>query len=113
MTLSADVEDHSSLAYYLQGLAVVAASEDRSARAARLWGAAEAILETTEIIAYAHAPERSHYQRQVAAARERLDEAPWKAAWAEGRAMTPQQAVAYALKEDEAPPTPPIRSRTR
>jgi hypothetical protein len=105
LTLSAEVEDHSSLAYYLQGLAAIAASEDRSARAARLWGAAEAILETTEIIAYAHAPDRSLYQRQVASARERLDEAAWESAWAEGRAMTPEQAVEYALEGNEASPT--------
>jgi predicted ATPase/DNA-binding XRE family transcriptional regulator len=113
LSLSAEVEDHSSLAYYLQGLAAVAASEGELARAARLWGAAETLLETTEIISYAHAPDRSLYQRQVAAARARLDDAAWEAAWAEGRAMTPQQAVAYALNEDEAPPTPPRRSRTR
>jgi predicted ATPase/DNA-binding XRE family transcriptional regulator len=113
LSLSAEVEDHSSLAYYLQGLAAVAASEGELARAARLWGAAETLLETTEIISYAHAPDRSLYQRQVAAARARLDDAAWEAAWAEGRAMMPQQAVAYALNEDEAPPTPPRRSRTR
>jgi predicted ATPase/DNA-binding XRE family transcriptional regulator len=113
LSLSAEVEDHSSLAYYLQGLAAVAASEGELARAARLWGAAETLLETTEIISYAHAPDRSLYQRQVAAARARLDDAAWEAAWAEGRAMMPQQAVAYALNEDEAPPTPPTRSRTR
>jgi hypothetical protein len=104
LTLSAEVEDHSSLAYYLQGLAAIAASEDRSARAARLWGAAETLLERTEVIAYAHAPDHSLYQRQVAAARERLDEAAWEAAWGEGRAMMPEQAVAYALKEGEASP---------
>jgi non-specific serine/threonine protein kinase len=113
LTLSAEVEDHSSLAYYLQGLAAMTASEDRAARAARLWGAAEAILETTEVIAYAHAPDRSLYQRQVAAARERLGEAAWAVAWAEGQAMTIEQAVAYALEENEVLPAPPIRSRTR
>ena len=102
LTLSAEVEDHSSVAYYLQGLAAIAASEDRFARAARLWGAAEALLERTEIIAYAHAPDRSLYQRQVAAARARLDETEWETAWAEGRAMTPEQAVEYALEDDEA-----------
>jgi predicted ATPase/DNA-binding XRE family transcriptional regulator len=112
LTLSAEVGDNSSLAYYLQGLAAIAASGDELVRAARLWGAAEALLETTEIISYAHAPDRSLYRRQVAAARERLDEAAWEAAWAVGRAMMPQQAVAYALNEDEALPTPPIRSRT-
>ena len=104
LTLSAEVEDHSSLAYYLQGLAAIAASEDRLARAARLWGAAETLLERTEVIAYAHAPDHSLYQRQVAAARERLDEAAWEAAWGEGRAMMPKQAVTYALKEGEASP---------
>jgi predicted ATPase/DNA-binding XRE family transcriptional regulator len=113
LMLSAEVEDHSSLAYYLQGLAAIAASEDELVRAARLWGTAEALLETTEIISYAHAPDRSLYRRQVAAARARLDEAAWEAVWAEGRAMMPQQAVAYALNEDEALPTPQSRPRTR
>jgi non-specific serine/threonine protein kinase len=102
LTLSAEVEDYSSLAYYLQGLAAIAASEDRSARAARLWGAAEAILETTEIVAYAHAPDRSLYHRQVAAARENLGERAWKEAWDKGRTMTFEQAVEYALRDDEA-----------
>lgn len=107
LTLSAEAEDYSSVAYYMQGLAAMAASEYRLACAARLWGAAEALLERTEIVAYAHAPDRSLYQRQVAAARERLDETAWEAAWAEGRAMTTEQAVAYVLEEDEAPHMPP------
>ena len=37
------------------------------------------------------------YQREVAAARAVLDDATFAAAWAEGRAMTLEQAVAYAL----------------
>jgi predicted ATPase/DNA-binding XRE family transcriptional regulator len=99
LSLSAEVEDHSSLAYYLQGLAAIAASEGELVRAARLWGAAEALLETTEIVAYAHAPDRSLYQSQVAAAHERLGEAAWEAAWAEGRAMTLEEAIAEALAD--------------
>ncbi len=79
MTLSAEAEDHSSLAYFLQGLAPIAASADRFARAARLWGTAEALLERTEIV-YAHAPDHSLYRSQVTAARERLDETSWEAA---------------------------------
>jgi tetratricopeptide (TPR) repeat protein len=99
LSLSAEVEDRSSLAYYLQGLAAIAASEGELARAARLWGGAEALLESTEIVAYAHAPDRSLYQRQVANARERLDEAAWEAAWAEGRMMTLEEMVAEALED--------------
>jgi hypothetical protein len=32
-------------------------------------------------------------------ARGQVDEAIWEAAWAEGRAMTLEQAIAYALEE--------------
>ena len=39
--------------------------------------------------------ERRLFGPYIATARARLDEAAWEAAWAEGRAMTPEQAVAY------------------
>jgi DNA-binding CsgD family transcriptional regulator len=102
---AAEVGDESNVAYCLQGLAALAASEGGVARAARLWGAAEALLERIEATAYAHAPDRSLYQGQVSAARAELDEAAWQAAWAEGRAMTPERAIEYALSEVEEPPT--------
>ena len=105
LTLSAETEDHSSIAYFLQGLATIAASADRLARAARLWGAAEALLERTEIV-YAHAPDPSLYHRQVSAARSHLDDTAWTAAWIEGRAMTAEQALAYALEQEDAAPEP-------
>jgi hypothetical protein len=37
------------------------------------------------------------YQREVAAALSRADQAAWTAAWAEGRMMSPEQAIGYAL----------------
>jgi non-specific serine/threonine protein kinase len=97
LTLSAEVEDASSVAYYLEGLAAIAASDGRLARAARLWGAAEALLETTEVVAYAHAQDRYSHDAQVAAARARLDQQTWAQAWREGRAMTTEEAIAYSL----------------
>jgi predicted ATPase/DNA-binding SARP family transcriptional activator/DNA-binding CsgD family transcriptional regulator len=102
---AAEVGDESNVAYCLQGLAALAASEGGVARAARLWGAAEALLESIEATAYAHAPDHSLYQGQVSAARAELDEAAWQAAWAEGQAMTPEQAMEYALSKGEKPPT--------
>ena len=42
---------------------------------------------------------RLEYDRALAAARAQLDEAAWNAAWAEGRAMTLEQAVTYALED--------------
>ena len=42
--------------------------------------------------------ERTNYERSVAAARAQLDDATFAKAWAEGRAMTMEQAIAYALE---------------
>lgn len=47
--------------------------------------------------------ERVAYDADLAAIGSRTDADAFAAAWAEGRAMTLNQAVAYAL--DEAPPT--------
>lgn len=102
LTLSAEVGEASNVAYCLEGLAAIAASEGRLERAARLWGAAEAILEPIEVIAYPYATDRSLHDRQVAAARERLDQETWTRAWAEGRAMTIEQAIEYALEKETA-----------
>jgi len=41
-------------------------------------------------------------------ARAQLDETTWAAAWAEGRAMTLEQAITYAL--DEAAPPGSLRA---
>jgi hypothetical protein len=37
----------------------------------------------------------------IDAARIRLDEATWREAWAKGRSMTLEDAIAYALEEEE------------
>jgi non-specific serine/threonine protein kinase len=103
---AAEVGDESNVAYCLQGLAALAASQGGVARAARLWGAAEALLARIEATAYAHAPDRALYERRVKSARSELDEATWQAAWAQGRAMTTELAIEYALSEDTGRETP-------
>jgi len=45
--------------------------------------------------------ERYHYGPYIASARSLLDEAGWDAAWAEGKAMTQEEAVEYALGQLE------------
>jgi predicted ATPase/DNA-binding SARP family transcriptional activator/DNA-binding NarL/FixJ family response regulator len=98
---AAEAGNETNVAYCLQGLAAAAASEDEVVHAARLWGAAEALLEKIEVAAYIYAPDRSVYEARVSAARAQMDEAAWQAAWDEGRAMTPERAIAYALLEEE------------
>jgi hypothetical protein len=64
-------------------------------RAAWLFGAAEAARE--RIGAPLPPGDRPLYDRHLARARADLDETAFDAAWAEGRAMTLDEAVAYAL----------------
>jgi hypothetical protein len=45
---------------------------------------------------------RSRYDRVFAAARADLGEEAYAAAWAEGQAMSPDQAIAYALDAPDA-----------
>ena len=83
-------------AWCLEGLAQIAGALGHTVRAARLWGAAEALR--TRIGASLSPAERSRHDGCVAATRARLDAATFEAAWAEGQAMTLEQAIAYALE---------------
>lgn len=105
LELSTEVGDETNVAYCLEGLATVAALEGKVVRAARLWGTAEAILSRIEVAGYIYAPDRTLYQSQAVAAREALGEEAFKAVWAEGRTMTSEEAVEYALSKEEPTPT--------
>jgi predicted ATPase/DNA-binding winged helix-turn-helix (wHTH) protein len=78
----------------LEGLAGVAAAPRR---AARLWGAANALRQ--EIGAARSVPESIAYERQVKAVRAILTAEAFDQAWDEGRAMSLDDAVRYALDE--------------
>ena len=70
-------------------------------RAARLLGAVEALYEAFHIrLNYV---DQIEHDRYVAAARTQLDGVTFAAAWAEGQAMTLEEAIAYALLEPESP----------
>jgi ATP/maltotriose-dependent transcriptional regulator MalT len=103
-TLSLQMGDLANLSYFLEGLAVVAAARGEVERSGRLFGAAEGSMEEAGGPVYNYyMPDRALYERTKAAARSRLDDAAWTAAWAEGRAMSPEEAVEHALEQEEAP----------
>jgi predicted ATPase/class 3 adenylate cyclase/DNA-binding CsgD family transcriptional regulator len=80
------------IALYLVGLAGVVAAQGEPAWAARLYGAAEALRDANSMsIVPVY---RAEYERSVAATRAQLSEQTFAAAWAEGRTMTPEQALA-------------------
>jgi predicted ATPase/DNA-binding SARP family transcriptional activator len=83
------------IARNLEGVAQVDRAEGQSERAARLFGAAEALRESLGApLMPQYLPE---YKREVAALRATLGEAKFEKAWAEGRALSLDQAVAFAL----------------
>jgi predicted ATPase/class 3 adenylate cyclase len=82
----------------LEGLACAAGVEGEVERAARLFGAGEALRQT---VGYQHTSrERALREPYLAVARSRMQEAAWVHAWAEGLAMTFDEAVSYALEEE-------------
>jgi non-specific serine/threonine protein kinase len=88
--------DRRGIAYSLEGLAAVQAAVDDASRAARIWGAAERLRE--ELRAPLPANERPRYDRRVTAARAALgDDVGFDRAWAEGRGLTIEQAIALTL----------------
>jgi DNA-binding NarL/FixJ family response regulator len=78
----------------LAGLGAVAAGQGQLEPAVKLFGAAEALLSAvgTDL----GPADREQYDHCVAAVRAQLDEATFATAWAEGQAMTREQAIDYA-----------------
>src|SRR5581483_10291255 len=89
----------------LELLAAVASAQGQPERAARLFGAAEALRQ--EIGAPVPPPERAAHASRVSAARAGCDAAAFAAAWAAGRAMRLEEAITYALLAEPAPPRVP------
>jgi predicted ATPase/DNA-binding XRE family transcriptional regulator len=85
------------LADSLDWLAAIAVAQGDTIRAARLFGAAEAQWRASGAVRYA--PDQPVYERDVTNGRTKLDKDTFEAAWAEGRLMSAQEAIAYALEE--------------
>jgi predicted ATPase/uncharacterized protein HemY len=102
LMLATQVGSKATVAGCLEGLGEVALTLGQPARAARLWGAVETMEEAFDI--RITLPARSVTDHE-AAARSNLDETTWEAAWNEGRTMTPEQAIQYALEPSSGSPT--------
>jgi DNA-binding NarL/FixJ family response regulator len=90
----------------LEGLAGAAATQGLAEHGARLFGATEALRES---LGWPLPPiSRADYDREIAAVRAQLEEATFAAAWAAGRALSLDQAIAEA--ERFALETPPAQT---
>ena len=98
LTIKRELGNKQGVAYSLEAFASLAVAVGQPERAAWLWGGAEALREAI------HFPlrptDREEYDRNVTAARTALGEEAFATAWEEGRAMSMEQAIAYALEEN-------------
>lgn len=95
-------ESKIGVAFTLEGLASLAVAQGLPERAARLIAWVDAMREATED--FRPPVEQPDVDRDLAVIRAQLDEAAFNAAWAEGRAMTMEQAIEYAFESDSIKP---------
>lgn len=86
--------DWIGLTICLAGLASILGMAGRPEQAAQLFGAAELILETAGSLEPADQSDFDYFKLLV---REQLSKDAFEKAWEEGRAMTMEHAIAYAL----------------
>jgi non-specific serine/threonine protein kinase len=104
--IAVELGDEAGVAYCLEGIASLVATDNEAGHKVRLFGASEAMLETVGTPLYVQIQDRNVYDRAVEELRSRLGEEAFEAAWVEGRAMTPEQAVEYALQPPATPEEP-------
>jgi predicted ATPase/class 3 adenylate cyclase len=92
---AAEVGERETVYYALEGLGSVDATRGEDLAAARNWGAAERIRDAAG--AKLQAAERDLHERLVPLARERAGADAFERAWAEGRSLSYDEAVALAV----------------
>jgi predicted ATPase/DNA-binding CsgD family transcriptional regulator len=107
LTLSGALGEKWVVAQRLVGLGEVVAAQGHLAWAAQLWGASEVLRDA---IGVPISPvELADYEHSVSYARVHLGEKAFAAAWAQGRSMTPEQALDA---KGQKPVPPPITTIT-
>ena len=101
LTLLHGLEDREGVAGCLEGLAALALGRAQLDHAARLYGAARALRELID--APVPPAERAEYDRSLSDLRSAAGAPRFDHAWAEGKAMTLNQAFEYALSVEDAP----------
>ena len=89
-----------ALAHELECFAFIAAAQADAHRAVCLLGAAEALRESVN--SPMRAVERAGYDQNVAALQAQMDAQAFAAAWSDGRLMTLEQSITYALEANKA-----------
>jgi hypothetical protein len=99
LTRYRELGNKEGIAESLESFAHQAARGREWERAARFWGAAAALREAIGAPLEFHW--REERERDLGATRAALGEEAFAAAWAEGQALSLEEAVAYALQDEQ------------
>ena len=103
LELSRRVGNRECISSSLEGLACVAGAAGEPEKAGRLFGAGRAILEATGSTLTPR--DRAMREPYKASVRSRLGDATWEEALERGRAMGPDEAIGYALSQEQSSAT--------
>jgi hypothetical protein len=94
--LTWELEDKAGIAFTLRGLAATYGARRELEQAVRLYGLAEGVFLVSSRDMLPH--ERADHERAVASLRAQMGERSFAQAWAEGKAMALDKAIAYAIE---------------
>ena len=83
----------------LAGFASIIGTTGKPEQAVQLFGTVEALLESIGMAGRMDPSDQKEFDHYVAVVRAQLDDAAFTQAWAKGRAMTMDQAIAFAMEE--------------
>ena len=96
LACATELEAHVGIADTLECLATLASDAGRQLEAARLFGAAEAIRRRMGVVRFK--VWNAAFEASVAALRDAMGDSDFHSAWAEGAALSTEEAIAYAQR---------------
>jgi predicted ATPase/class 3 adenylate cyclase/Tfp pilus assembly protein PilF len=96
-----EIGDKGGSAWCLERLAGVAMAQGLAEKAVRLFGAAATLR--SSIGSVIDPADQANYKKNISSLRAKLGRERYKTVWDEGRVMSLEQAVVYALKKTDAP----------
>jgi predicted ATPase/DNA-binding SARP family transcriptional activator/DNA-binding CsgD family transcriptional regulator len=101
LIIQRDLKHQTAIFMGISGMAGVAALRGQPLRSVKLMGASEALREEIGLTSESLSKARYDYEKYLATARAGLGEAAFDVGFSEGQAMSPEQAIEYALSKEE------------
>jgi hypothetical protein len=95
-----DLGHRPAVAHELECVAYILIRKEEPVRAATLLGAAQSLRESIDSVMTV--AERAEYEKEIAALHAGMQDADFEHSWSQGRALSIEQAIAYALEPDSA-----------